>query len=172
MVKKYWVVILVLLLVSLIVAVLVRHTPRDEGNIPKITISDGIEEGTREEDQTPANEVVFDVEYATEKSLLKNCDEYLVCIFSGSKTDMLVSSSIADTVNEKLKAVSPSGGYLARQLNIVQSGLTESTDGVVEYMAVAKVYCIDLNSKSFSYDIVIQMCLDDGVVVDFSLFSF
>lgn len=136
---------------------------------PSISIKDG----TEVTEDVEESDVQFVSKYSKEQGIVKSCDTYLNSLFCGSKTDMQVSSTIYDSVISKVSSVSPDGGFLARQLDIQHSGLSYFYDGLYKYIAIGKVYCIDMSSNSFSYDVIINMSVDENnVVTDFSLYSY
>ena len=129
---------------------------------------------TETEETKSSNEVVMITEDTAELNTLSSCDELVNCLFSGSSYSISVSKDIADKIKASVSAVSPDGGYIARQSNIQYSGITsEDEEGSVGYIAVVDVYCLDMSNSSYSYDVVIRLEMDaEGVVTDFNLYMF
>lgn len=170
--------IVVLLCVAFFTAI--KHNAPDEGKKDVIIydtsdayISSG--DATTETEETKSNsEVVMITEDTAELNTLSSCDELVNCLFSGSSYSISVNKDIADKIKSSISAVSPDGGYIARQSNIQYSGITsEDEEGNIGYLAVVDVYCLDMNNSSYSYDVVIRLEMNaEGVVTDFSLYMF
>lgn len=171
-------VIVVVLCVAFFTAI--KHNVSDSGKKDVIIydtsdtyISSG--DATIETEETKSNnEVVMITEDTTELNTLSSCDELVNCLFSGSSYSISVNKDIADKIKSSVSAVSPDGGYIARQSNIQYSGITsEDEEGNVGYIAVVDVYCLDMNNSSYSYDVVIRLEMNaEGVVTDFNLYMF
>lgn len=171
-------VIVVVLVLAFFTAV--RHNASDSGkkDIIIYDTSDNYISGgdaTIETEETKnSNEVVMITEDTAELNTLSSCDELVNCLFSGSSYSISVSKDIADKIKSSVSAVSPDGGYIARQSNIQYSGITsEDEEGNVGYIAVVDVYCLDMSNSSYSYDVVIRLEMNaEGVVTDFNLYMF
>lgn len=147
----------------------------DKGkNIVIYNTGEDILEPSSESSAKPDNSVVMLTDNAEEKALLSSCDTFVCSVFSGSKSEMPVYSDVKDTITSKVSAVSPSCGFIARQANINYSGITEADEeGNIGYVAIADVYCLDMESNSYGYDVVVKMILDsDGAVSNFELYMF
>lgn len=171
-------VIVVVLVLAFFTAV--RHNSSDSGkkDIIIYDTSDNYISGgdatTETEETKSSNEVVMITEDTAELNTLSSCDELVNCLFSGSSYSISVSKDIADKIKSSVSAVSPDGGYIARQSNIQYSGITsEDEEGNVGYIAVVDVYCLDMSNSSYSYDVVIRLEMNaEGVVTDFNLYIF
>lgn len=183
--RQYWTyiglcafVIVVVLCLSLFTAI--KHNASDSGKKDVIiydTSDNYISAGdatTETEETKTNNEVVMITEDTTELNTLSSCDELVNCLFSGSSYSISVNKDIVDKIKSSVGAVSPDGGYIARQSNIQYSGITsEDEEGSIGYIAVVDVYCLDMNNSSYSYDVVIRLEMDaEGVVTDFNLYMF
>ena len=175
--KKIWVFITILFVVCVILGLVSSSREKDSGVkvVMKETTSES-EKFTPESEEVTEDEgssVTFTTEGTFESKLLKSCNVYISSLFSNSNSDMSVSESIADEIESKVSAISPQGGYISRMVNIEHSGLSDLENGVYEYIAISKVYCIDMSSRSYSYDVVIVLSVSEvGVVEDFTLYMF
>lgn len=168
--------ILLIVVLGALALLLFLKLPRNSKDSTTVVIQESTgeftENNTEPSSESTDNIIVFDTEFATESSVQSMCDSYVCLIFSGSKTDMVVSSELSDTIDSKLSAISPNGGFVARQATISSSGLEVKEEGY-GYLAVLDVYCMDRYNVSSKFNVVVRLDLSSNCVVEgFELYSF